>query len=151
MQLLITGAMQMKAAVYGAHGLELRDIGKPRIQPSQILVRVRYASLNRRDLTRAKGDEGTVPGLDYSGEIAELGAEVTGFKTGDPVMCLAGGGYAEYAVAEPGQSMVLPKGLSMEAAATLPAALLTMHDALLTNAALKPGETVLIQGASSGV
>lgn len=116
----------MKAAVYGAQGLEIRDIAKPRIQPSQMLVRVRYASLNRRDLTRVKGDEGTVPGLDYAGEVAELGAEVTGFKAGDPVMCLASGGYAEYAVAEPGQSMILPKGLSMEAAATLPAALLTM-------------------------
>ena len=141
----------MKAAVYGAQGLEIRDIAKPRIEPSQILVRVRYASLNRRDLTRAKGDEGKVPGLDYAGEVAEIGAEVTGFNAGDPVMCLAAGGYAEYAVAEPGQSLILPRGFSLEAAATLPAALLTMHDALLTNGELKPGETVLIQGASSGV
>jgi len=67
-----------------------------------------------------------------AGEVAELGAEVTGFIAGDPVMCLASGGYAEYAVAEPGQSMILPKGLSMEAAATLPAALLTTGAALMT-------------------
>lgn len=141
----------MKAAVFGAQGLEIRDVEKPRIEPGQLLVRVRYASLNRRDLTRAKGDEGTIPGLDWAGEVAEAGAEVKDFKAGDRVMCMGSGGYAEYAVAEPGQTLLLPGSLPFEKAATLPVALFTMHDALMTNGGLKPGESVLVQGASSGV
>lgn len=141
----------MKAAVFGAKGLEIRDIEKPRIKPGQLLVRVRYASLNRRDLTRAKGDEGTVPGLDWAGEVAQAGAGAEDFKAGDRVMCMGSGGYAEYAVAEAGQALRLPQSLSFEKAATLPVALFTMHDAVVTNGALKSGETVLIQGASSGV
>ena len=141
----------MKAAVLGAKGLEIRDIEQPRIKPGQLLVHVRYAGLNRRDLTRAKGDEGTVPGLDWAGEVAEAGAEVKDFKPGDPVMCMGAAGYAEYAVAETSQTLPLPAKCSFETAATLPVALLTMHDAVVTNGMLKPGETVLIQGASSGV
>jgi NADPH2:quinone reductase len=112
---------------------------------------VRYAGLNRRELTRMKGDEGTVPGLEFAGEVAEAGAEVKDFKVGDSVMVLGGGSYAQYAIAEPAQTLRIPGGMSFETAATLPVALLTMHDAVVTNGALKPGETVLIQGASSGV
>src|SRR5688500_10481409 len=141
----------MKAAVFGSNGLELGEIEAPRPKSGQVLVRVRYAGLNRRDLTRVAGDEGTVPGMDWSGEVAETGAGVAGFKAGDRVMCMGARGYAEYAVAEEAQCFPLPKGLDFESAATLPLALLTMHDALVTNGELGSGESVLIQGASSGV
>lgn len=141
----------MKAAVFGAKGLETREIETPRPGPDQILVRVRYASLNRRDLTRAKGDEGSVPGLDWAGEVAEAGAGVKDFRPGDRVMCMGSRGYAEYAVAEASQTLPLPKTLSWESAATLPVAVFTMHDALVTNGGLARGESVLIQGASAGV
>ncbi len=141
----------MKAAVYGAQGLELREAAKPEPKATQVIVRVRYASLNRRDLTRAKGDEGTVPGLDWAGEVAEVGAEVKDLKAGDRVMCMGSGGYAEYAVSEAAQALRIAPRLDFEKAATLPVALLTMHDAVVTNGALQPGETVLVQGASSGV
>jgi NADPH:quinone reductase len=141
----------MKAAAFGSQGLELRDVPKPDVKPTQVLVRVRYASLNRRDLTRAKDDEGTVPGLDWAGEVAEVGAEVKDLKHGDRVMCMGSGGYAEYAVSEAGQTLRIPARLGFDEAATLPVAVLTMHDAVVTNGALQPGETVLVQGASSGV
>ena len=130
----------MKAAVFAKQGLALRDVSQPQPKAGEVLVRVRYAGLNRRDLTRAPGDEGTIPGMDWSGERVD---------TGEPVMCMGAAGYAEYAVA----SCVLPvpSGVSLEQAAALPLALLTMHDALVGNGRLKAGESVLIQGAASGV
>jgi NADPH2:quinone reductase len=141
----------MKAAVFGAKGLETRDIERPRPGAGQLLVRVRYASLNRRDLTRGKGDEGSVPGLDWAGEVDEVGAGVNDFRAGDAVMCMGSRGYAEYALAEASQTLPVPKGVAPEKAATLPVALFTMHDAVVTNGALKAGQSILIQGASSGV
>lgn len=141
----------MKAAVFGAQNLETRDVPQPQAGARQILVRVRYAGLNRRDLTRAKGDEGKIPGMDWAGEVAAVGTDVKRFKTGDRVMCMGSGGYAEYALAHEDHAFALPETLSYEAAATLPLALMTMHDALVTNGDVKRGESVLIQGASSGV
>src|SRR3954468_17770450 len=147
----------MKAAVSSTNGLEVRDIPQPRPKPNEVLVRVRAASLNRADLnaargTGAHGSLGNVVGLDWSGEVAEVGGEVKGsFKPGDRVMCAGTGGYAEYAVADWGRVTPMPANLPFDRAATLPVAVATMHDALITNARLKPGESVLIQGASSGV
>lgn len=130
----------MKAAIFAKQGLELREVSQPQPKPGEVLVRVRYAGLNRRDLTRTPGDEGTIPGMDWAGERVD---------TGEPVMCMGAGGYAEYAVS--GCVLPIPRGLSLEQAAALPLALLTMHDAIVGNGRLKAGETVLIQGASSGV
>jgi NADPH2:quinone reductase len=130
----------MKAAVFAKQGLELREVSQPQPKADEVLVRVRYAGLNRRDLTRTPGDEGTVPGMDWAGERVD---------TGEPVMCMGAGGYAEYAVAS--CVLPLPKGIALEQAAVLPLALLTMHDALIGNGRLQRGESVLIQGGSSGV
>lgn len=139
----------MKAAVFAKHGLELREVSQPQPKAGEVLVRVRYAGLNRRDLTRAPGDEGTVPGMDWAGELAHDVAGETGLKAGEPVMCMGAGGYAEYAVSS--CVLPLPKGMALKQAAVLPLALLTMHDALIGNGRLQRGESVLIQGASSGV
>jgi NADPH2:quinone reductase len=130
----------MKAAIFAKQGLELRDVSQPQPKAGEVLVRVRYAGLNRRDLTRAPGDEGMIPGMDWAGERVD---------TGEAVMCMGAGGYAEYAVS----SCVLPvpRGVSLDQAAALPLALLTMHDAIVGNGRLKAGESVLIQGAASGV
>jgi NADPH2:quinone reductase len=76
---------------------------------------------------------------------------VSEFSRGDRVMCVGSGGYAEYALAEAGQALPIPPALEERAAAALPLALFTMHDALVTNGGLKAGESVLIQGASAGV
>jgi NADPH2:quinone reductase len=147
----------MKAGVATANGLEVRDIPRPEPKPFEILVKVKAAGLNRADLAAARGSggHGTVGatvGIDWAGEGVAAGSETKGgFKPGDRVMCAGAGGYAEYAVCDWGRVVAMPDGMSFEDAATLPVALGTMHDALVTNGRLKSGESVLIQGASSGV
>jgi NADPH:quinone reductase len=148
----------MRAAVVGESGIEIRDLPVPKPKPNEVLVRVRAAALNRADLGVAAGHRhgaiggpGTVIGLEWSGEVAEVGAEVTSVKPGERVMCSGAAGYAEYAVTDWGRVLPVPSAMSFEEAATLPVALQTMHDALVTNGRLAAGESVLIQGASSGV
>lgn len=147
----------MKAAVATDAGLALQDIPQPKPQPAELLVKVRAAGVNRADLgaARGKGGHGAVGatvGLDWAGEVVEVGRDAKGgFKPGDRVMCVGSGGYAEYAVCDWGRTVRIPDALSFEDAATLPVALGTMHDALVTNGRLKAGESVMIQGASSGV
>lgn len=149
----------MKAAVLTDRGLEIRDVPAPVPTPDEVLVRVRAAGLNRADLIMAsgrmhggRGGAGTVAGLEWAGEVAAVGAAVTDFAPGDRVMCSGGGGYAEYAVCDWGRASKVPANdMTFEQAATLPIALQTMHDAVVTNGRLVAGEAVLIQGASSGV
>ena len=147
----------MKAAVATENGLEIRDIPQPSPKPFELLVKVKAAGLNRADLGAAQGRGGhgavgATVGLDWAGEVVEVGAEAKGgFRPGDRVMCAGAGGYAEYAVCDWGRVVPIPDDMTFEHAATLPVALGTMHDALVTNGRLKAGESVLIQGASSGV
>jgi NADPH:quinone reductase len=147
----------MKAGVATENGLEICDIPRPGPKPFQLLVKVGAAGLNRADLAAARGrgghgNVGATVGLDWAGEVVEIGAETKGgFKSGDRVMCAGAGGYAEYAVCDWGRAVTIPDDMSFEDAATLPVALGTMHDALVTNGRLKSGESVLIQGASAGV
>src|SRR6202030_2179277 len=81
----------------------------------------------------------------------ETGAEVEGYRPGDRVMCSGTGGYAEYAVSDWGRVNPMPNGMSFEHAATLRVSLITLHNALFTAGRLVAGESVMIQGASSGV
>jgi NADPH2:quinone reductase len=149
----------MKAAVASENGLVVRDVPQPRPKPNEVLVKVKAASLNRADLTTARGlphgsqgGVGAPVGIDWAGEVVESGAEVQGgFKPGDRVMCSGNGGYAEYAVSDWGRVNPMPGGMSFEDAATLPVALMTLHNALITAGRMKAGESVMIQGASSGV
>jgi NADPH:quinone reductase len=149
----------MRAAVLGEHGVEVRDVPKPAPKPNEVLVRVRASTLNRADLLVASGVQhgsvggvGARIGLECSGEVEAVGAEVKDFKPGDRVMGSAPGGFAEYAVTDAGRLHRIPgNNMTYEQAACLPVALQTMHNAVVTAGRLKRGETVLIQGASSGV
>lgn len=147
----------MKAAVGTPNGLEIRDdIPQPRPKASEVLVRVHAAGLNRADLNAAKGTGGhgavgAVVGLEWAGEVVETGADVTHVKKGDRVACSGAGGYAEYAVTDYGRVTKIPGNMDFETAATLPIALHTMHNAVITAGRMTAGESVLIQGASSGV
>ena len=149
----------MKAAVVTAGGIEVREVPTPRPGPAQVLVRVMASALNRADLGvvsgRAHGrlgGPGTIPGLEWAGEVVEIGSEVSHVAPGDRVTCSGVGGYAEYAVTDLGRVMRIPaNNMTWSQAATLPIALQTMHDAVVTNGRLAAGEAVMIQGASSGV
>ena len=119
----------MKAAVLGEKGIEVRDLPKPEPKPNEVLIKVRASSLNRADTLVAAG-----------------------FKPGDRVMASAPGGFAEYAVTDAGRVNRIPgNNMTYEQAACFPVALQTMHNAVVTAGRLKRGETLLIQGASSGV
>lgn len=144
----------MMAGVATPEGLAIREVARPRPTETQVLVRVKAAGLNRADLNAAKSTpdaSGKPIGMEWAGEVVEVGSQVSGIRAGDPVMCSGTGGYAEYAVTDQGRVMPIPSGMSMEQAGVLQLALLTAHDALMTHGRLKAGEHVLVQGASSGV
>ena len=148
----------MKAYVYGAGGATVADVAKPAPRGTQVLVRVRACGLNRADLGMTKGHAhgaaggvGTVLGMEWAGEVAELGPDAKGVNIGDRIMGSGAAAFAEYTLADHGRLFRTPSNMNFEDAATLPVALATMHNAVVTNGALQPGQTVLIQGASSGV
>jgi NADPH:quinone reductase-like Zn-dependent oxidoreductase len=148
----------MKAFAYGTSGAAITDVAKPSPQGTQVLVRVRACGLNRADLGMTKGHVhgsaggvGTVLGMEWSGEVTELGPDARGVKPGDKVMGSGAAAFAEYTLADHGRLFHIPDGMGFEDAATLPVALTTMHNAVVTNGALQAGQSVLVQGASSGV
>jgi len=149
----------MRAAVLGEKGVEVRDLPKPTPKPNEILIKVRASSLNRADTIVAAGIQhgpvggvGARLGLECSGEVEAVGSDVSGFKAGDRVMGSAPGGFAEYAVTDAGRVHRIPgNNMTYAQAACFPVALQTMHNAVVTAGRLKRGETLLIQGASSGV
>ncbi|MDB5563586.1 MAG: quinone oxidoreductase [Tardiphaga sp.] len=150
----------MKAFVYGADGGAITDVAKPSPTGTQVLIRVRACGLNRADLGMTKGHvhgsaggAGTVLGMEWAGEVAEIGPDASGVKVGDRVMGSGGAAFAEYTLADHGRIFHVPSSsnMSWEEAATLPVAITTMHNALVTNGGLQQGQSVLIQGASSGV
>ena len=150
----------MKAAVVTESGLRVQDVPVPKPGPEQVLIRLRAIGLNRADLGVAAGHKhgalggpGAIPGLEGAGEVVEVGSEVPdAVRPGMRVMASMASSYAEYALADWGRVAPLPDtNLSWEQAATLPIALQTMHDAVVTHGLCKPGAAIMIQGASSGV
>jgi NADPH:quinone reductase len=149
----------MKAHILGPDGPELADVAAPKSGPEDVLVRVRACALNRADLAMARGvvhggagGSGAVLGLEYAGEVVEVGVAVKGLARGDRVMGSSAAAFAEYVSVDMGRVQKIPRGnMSYAEAATLPVALQTMHDAVVTHGELKAGQSVLILGASSGV
>jgi NADPH:quinone reductase len=148
----------MKAYVYGANGAAVTDVDKPAPAGPQVLIRVRACGLNRADLGMTKGHAhgaaggvGTVLGMEWAGEIEAVGDEAYGCKVGDRVMGSGSAAFGEYTLADHGRLFPIPDSISFEEAATLPVALTTMHNALIAVGKLRAGQSVLIQGASSGV
>jgi NADPH2:quinone reductase len=147
----------MRAFVLTEDGPAVREVPEPVAKPGQILVRIRANALNRADLAMAaghmhgpRGGVGTILGMEWAGEVVGLGEGVTDFALGDRVMG-AGAGFQELAAVPAFNAHRLPDAnMDFEAAACFPVALRTMHNALVTAGELKPGQSVLIQGASSG-
>jgi NADPH:quinone reductase len=148
----------MKAFVLTANGPQIARHDEPRPGANEVLIRVRACGLNRVDLAMMRGamhgssgGVGAVLGVECAGDVVAIGSDVRELKIGDRVMSGGGGAFAECRVADSQCVLPIPDGMSYEQAATLPIALQTMHDAVVTNGRIKPGEAVLIQGASSGV
>src|SRR6201990_1191019 len=100
----------MKAFIYGANGAEITDVAKPAPKGTQVLVRVRANGLNRADLGMTKGHAhgsaggvGAVLGMEWAGEVAELGPDAKGVKVGDRIMGSGGQGFFQYLFAEYGR------------------------------------------------
>jgi len=148
----------MRAIISSSDAPVLKDISRPSPGQDEVLVRVRANSLNRADLMMLKGAAygglggmGFPLGLEWAGEVVEVGAAVESWRVGDRVMAAGLGAFAEYTIGYARRMYAIPKGMSFEQAATLPVALQTMHDAISTNGMLAAGQTVLIQGASSAM
>ena len=143
----------------GPEVLELRTVGKPLFNDDHVLVRVRASSLNRADLLQRQGKyppppgfPAEIPGMEFAGEVAEVGSSVRLWKPGQRVFGLTGGGaHAEYVVTYENLLAEIPANLDWAQAAAVPEVFITAHDALWTQAQLRPGETVLIHAVGSGV
>lgn len=142
----------MKAIIATPEGPRLAEVPRPVPQAHEILVRVHAVGLNRIDLVAFANPSNQVPGMEWAGEVVELGAQAQGFCIGDRVMGTGPAAYAEYAVTDWGRACpVSDRGLDWAQAASLTLALQTMHDAIVTRGRLKQGDAVLIHGASSGM
>ncbi len=126
--------------------------------PNEVLIRVAAAGVNRPDVLQRLGlyppppGASDIPGLEASGVIEKVGVGVTAWKPGDAVTALlTGGGYAEFALAHEGSCLPVPAGVSLIDAAGLPETFFTVFANVYDDAGLKPGETLLVHGGSSGI
>ncbi len=138
----------------------LRPVSRPVPEPGpgEVLIRVAAAGVNRPDVLQRRGlyppPRGVtdIPGLEVAGEVVRAGTGVTNPAVGARVCALvAGGGYAEYVTAPAAQCLPVPAALSMEEAAALPETFFTVYYNVFMRARLRPGETLLIHGGSSGI
>lgn len=153
----------MRAIVIGKFGgpevLELRDVPAPTPERGEVRVRIHATAVNRADLMQRMGHYPAppdapqdIPGLEFAGVVDALGSGVTELAVGDRVFGLAGGGaYAEQIVVHARTMAKMPDGMSFTDAAAIPEAFITAWDAMITQAGLGSGETVLIHAVGSGV
>ena len=155
----------MNAVEISAYGppdvLRLGERPDPKPGAGELLIRVRASGINRPDVLQRTGNypvppgASDIPGLEVAGEIVEGDAQAmaaAGLKIGDRVCALvAGGGYAQLCVAPVGQCLPVPKGMSDVEAASLPETFFTVWSNVFDRARLQPGETLLIQGGTSGI
>ena len=143
---------------------ELAEIDPPTLEPGDVLIRVRAASVNALDwrLMRGipyvgrpamglRGPKATVRGADLAGVVEAVGEGVTAFSTGDEVLGRGSGTFAEVASASPDQLAAKPAELTFEEAAAIPVAGVTALQALRDRAGVEPGQHVLVNGAAGGV
>src|ERR671932_143425 len=154
---------RMRAVVIARHGgvegLAVREVERPAAAGDRVRVRVRAAALNRADLLQRRGRypappgaPADIPGLEFAGEVEQLGADARTWRTGQRVFGITGGGaQAEYVVVPEHTLAAVPDNLDWAAAAAVPEAFITAHDALFTQGELTIGELVLIHAAGSGV
>lgn len=142
----------------GAQVLEPIAWPRPRPGPGEVLIEVAYAGVNRADCIQRMGlyppppGASPVVGLEVSGRVVGLGEGVSGELVGQAVCALVpGGGYAQYCVADSGQCLPVPEGLSLAEAAALPEALFTVWHNVFERGWARDGETMLVHGGTSGI
>ncbi len=135
---------------------EVPDPGAP--GPGEVLIDVVASAVNRADLMQRRGfydpppGASPYPGLECSGHVGALGADVEGWSIGDPVCALlSGGGYAERVLVPAGQVLPVPAGVDPVAAAGLPEVVSTVWSNVFMTAGLRPRETLLVHGGASGI
>ncbi len=134
--------------------LQLADVPRPEPGPGQVLLKMHAAGLNRGEFIPGgliKGGASKPAGIEGAGEIAALGAGVSGLQTGQRVMGRCVGAFAEYALMDAREALPVPAALGMEAAAAVPLTFLVVHDMLVTQGHLLAGQWLLVTGVSSGV
>ncbi|MGO3064840.1 MAG: NAD(P)H-quinone oxidoreductase [Brevibacterium linens] len=138
--------------------LQVTDEPTPDIAADEVLVRVHAAGVNRADLLQRRGfydpppGATEIPGLEVSGTIERLGADVTGWSVGDRVAALlSGGGYAEYVPVPAGQLLPVPDGFDLTEAAALPEVLSTVWSNIVGRGQVRAGEWLLVHGGGSGI
>jgi NADPH:quinone reductase-like Zn-dependent oxidoreductase len=149
----------MRAATIRDGAIVVEEHPDPVPQAGELLVRVRAAGLNGADMMQLAGRYPAppgapqdIPGLEFAGEVAEVGRGVTRFEAGDRVMAVvAGGGQAELAVVHESAAMPVPEELDWTAAGGVPEVFTTAHDAIFSQARLTVGERLLVHGAAGGV
>jgi NADPH:quinone reductase len=148
----------MRAVIAEYNELHVLTMPIPVPQSTEVLIKVAAAGVSRPDILQRQGKyeppKGitNVLGLEVSGEVVSVGADVQRWKIGDKVCALlAGGGYAQYAVAPAGQCLPIPDGMSVRDAALLPEAVFTVWANLFEAGQLKQDETVLVHGGASGI
>jgi putative PIG3 family NAD(P)H quinone oxidoreductase len=146
------------AAPGGPEQLKPAKRAVPRPGDQEVLLRVAAAGVNRPDVMQRQGrypppaGASDLPGLEVAGEIVALGAGVSGLSIGDKVTALlAGGGYAEYAVAAAPLCLPVPNGISMVEAAAIPETFFTVWTNLFDRGRCKAGDNVLVHGGTSGI
>jgi putative PIG3 family NAD(P)H quinone oxidoreductase len=159
---LLFAHIAMKAVVITRFGgpevLEVQDVPAPQPGPDEVLVHVRSTALNRADLLQRLGRYAAppgvaqnIPGLEFAGEVAELGANAHRWHKGDRVMGIVGGGaHAEFVTAHQDALAAVPPNLEWSAAGAIPEVFITAFDAL-QQAGFKAGENVLVHAVGSGV
>lgn len=142
----------------GPEVLKLTERPVPSPEGNEVLIHIHAAGVNRPEVLQRKGlyppppGATDIPGLECAGEITTVGAKVNNFKPGDRVCALLpGGGYAQYAIADAGSCLPVPKNLSFEEAAGLPETIFTVWANVFDDAQLKAGETMLVHGGTSGI
>ena len=143
----------------GPEVLQLKERAIPQPGDNEVLIKVKAAGVNRPDVSQRKGNyppppgaPADIPGLEVAGIIDECGNAVTSFKNGDAVCALiAGGGYAEYAVAHAAHCLPVPPNLDFTEAASLPETVLTVWHNVFQRGQLRAGEKFLVHGGSSGI
>jgi len=149
--------------------IEIREPGEPDVLvpverpnlspgPGDVLIKVRAAGVNRPDVMQRRGryppppGASDIPGLEVAGTVEALGDGVSGWSIGDAICALvAGGGYAEFCLAPSPQCLPIPRGMDFVTAAGIPETFFTVWTNVFERGRLKPGESILIHGGSSGI